>query len=212
MSDPLGSKEQEILDALLVEAVRAGDLEHVRLYVSRGASVHKETNFRQSWVRNGAGYSSSVSGPLFHLLCAERFSQPVADFLIGQGADVDARDSNGNTPLMMAAKAGNLGHAAYLLSKGADPLAANKAGEIALDVARGLGQNWHGNRQQIIDALVKALPEVEARREAREAAAEEKSVPPQETAQETALSAAGPIVAPKTARFGQKRRPGGFRL
>ena len=52
--------------------------------------------------------------------------------LIRNGSDVDARDAEGNTPLILAAFYANPKCVALLLEKGADANAANKAGVTAL--------------------------------------------------------------------------------
>lgn len=55
--------------------------------------------------------------------------------LLAQGADIEAKDSRGNTPLMHAASAGTTAVVELLLSKGADEWAANDAGEQPADCA-----------------------------------------------------------------------------
>lgn len=52
------------------------------------------------------------------------------------GINVNLADSNGNTPLMTAAKAGKLTALKMLLAAGADAFVKNKRGQTALDLAR----------------------------------------------------------------------------
>lgn len=52
--------------------------------------------------------------------------------LIYAGADVNARDSNGSTPLMFASAQGDTAFARLLLERGADPNARTKAEETPL--------------------------------------------------------------------------------
>ena len=58
----------------------------------------------------------------------------IAAFLIEQGADVNAKDIGGNTPLMDASS-GRFPLAKLLIEKGADVKAKNNAGETAYDIA-----------------------------------------------------------------------------
>jgi len=79
--------------------------------------------FRPEWVagfsRNQWQLSAGISG---------RF-QPVyavADLLISKGANVNAKDNNGETPLAYAVKHNSKGVAGLLISKGADVNAKDK--------------------------------------------------------------------------------------
>ncbi len=62
----------------------------------------------------------------------------VVRFLKRHGADMDVRDAQGNTPLLLAAAHGNHRLVHYLIEFGADINARNAAGESALDIARRL--------------------------------------------------------------------------
>lgn len=53
-------------------------------------------------------------------------------FLIQKGARVDLKDGQGNTPLMLAARIGNLDAARILISRGANLNATNSMGETPL--------------------------------------------------------------------------------
>src|SRR5262245_39424392 len=57
---------------------------------------------------------------------------PAVRGLIEGGADVNARDAEGNTPLILASFYASPGCVALLLEKGADADAANEAGVTAL--------------------------------------------------------------------------------
>ncbi len=60
-------------------------------------------------------------------------NKTVIDFLIASGANVNARDFGGNTPLIVAAREGSLTKVRVLLSHGADKSLKNDHGETAFD-------------------------------------------------------------------------------
>lgn len=211
MGSTLTSQQQKILDDLLIEAVRDGNLENAKLYVSRGADVHvKVNNFTQRYMAGNSTYTYTASAELFHYMCATRYDQGMADFLLEKGSKVDTPDTKGNTPLMLAVMDSNHHRVNYLLSRGADPFASNNDGDVVLEAARRLDKNWDSEtRQRIIDALVKKLP---AQEKGVKAAFDEKAAIANDDKQ-------GVIVAPRTASFGhkdkdgaEKKPSGGFRL
>lgn len=63
---------------------------------------------------------------------------PAVKYLVEElGADVNARDHDGNTALHHAAARGDNEMILYLVSKGADVMAVNRAGETTVDMANG---------------------------------------------------------------------------
>jgi ankyrin repeat protein len=63
---------------------------------------------------------------------------PAVKYLVEEiGADVNARDSDGFTPMHHAAARGDNEMIHYLLSKGADPLAVSRRGQTTVDMANG---------------------------------------------------------------------------
>jgi quinoprotein dehydrogenase-associated probable ABC transporter substrate-binding protein len=63
-------------------------------------------------------------------------STDIATALIGRGADVNAVNGEGITPLMIAAARGNIPMLGLLLEAGADATRTSKAGKTALDIAK----------------------------------------------------------------------------
>ena len=63
---------------------------------------------------------------------------PAVKFLVEElGADVNARDHNGYTPLHHAAARGDNALIEYLVSKGADVKAVARSGQTTVDMANG---------------------------------------------------------------------------
>lgn len=195
----MSKDEQGILDKLLIEAVTNRDLPHIQAYVQKGANVNVSAGEVSRYLyRNGSNNHYSANAPLIHLMYAKGLKTDIADYLIAEGADVDSRDARGNTMLMLAAKVGDLAGAKYFVSKGADVFAKNYNGEIVLDVVRTLDAGNHQNRQQIIDVLVGALPDM-----LRDDMAQGHAVTPQVIAAANENKPEKPRVAPRTASFGK---------
>jgi RNA polymerase primary sigma factor len=68
-------------------------------------------------------------------------NEVAVEAILKLGADVNARDAGGHTPLILAAKRGNLSLCLKFLSKGADPAAVNSRGQAASDLARAAGHS-----------------------------------------------------------------------
>lgn len=207
----MSQDEQGILDKLLIEAVTNRDLPHIQSYVEKGANVNVGAGEVSRYLyRNGGNNHYSTNAPLIHLMYAKGLKTDIADYLIAEGADVDSRDARGNTMLMLAAKAGDLAGAKYFVSKGADVFAKNYNGEIVLDVVRTLDSGHHQNRQQIIDVLVGALPDM-----LRDDMAQGSPVTPQVIAAANENKPEKARIAPRTASFGKaapKPKPHGNKL
>jgi len=101
---------------LMLAAIK-GRLEWVKKLVAKGAEI------------NQSGWT-----PL-HYACSGP-DNGVAQWLISQGADIEARAPNGTTPLMMAAGYGALDLTPLLIKAGAQLTPRNAQGLSALDFAR----------------------------------------------------------------------------
>jgi len=69
-------------------------------------------------------------------VAAYRGHADVAKVLLESGADPDAKNKEGNTPLHAAAYRGHIDVASLLLEHGADPCVTNKDGDIPLVTAQ----------------------------------------------------------------------------
>jgi len=77
---------------------------------------------------------ASTGERAIHIVVKER-DMSWLGFLINKGARIDLKDRDGNTPLMAAARIGNLDAARILISRGANLNATNSAGETPLIAA-----------------------------------------------------------------------------
>lgn len=77
---------------------------------------------------------TSTGERAMHLVVKER-DMSWLGFLIQKGGRIDLKDNQGNTPLMLAARIGNVDAARLLISRGAQVNAANGLGETPLIMA-----------------------------------------------------------------------------
>lgn len=162
------SQQQDILNDLLVEAVRKRDVTQAKLYVQKGADPNcRASNIPvQEKLHAHSTNSFSVSGPVLHLAaCVGQFngmqtgfSREMTDFLIGAGARVDDRNTNGDTILMMAVKAHARDMVRYWLAKGASPQATDSRGNMVIKLASNIDSS-SSVRQDIINDLMSKLPD-----------------------------------------------------
>ena len=60
----------------------------------------------------------------------------IANMLVNKGANIDAMDKYGNTPLHIASECGSKDLVRYLISRGANKDAKNRDGKTAYDLAK----------------------------------------------------------------------------
>lgn len=128
------AKDASRTDALMWAAMN-GNIDVARLLLAKGADVNAVSIDSFETVKNGP----LELGLFTPLLCAIPYGPPeLVKLLIDAGANVNARDVRGMTPLMLAVSTDrpdpriiNL-----LLAKGADPSVRSKRGETTLDWAK----------------------------------------------------------------------------
>lgn len=142
-ADPAGN-------TVLMIAARLGHRELVALLIERKASLarrspHGDTALMMAslgghlgivklLVEKGAAVNQGGWAPLHYAAFAGHGE--VAQFLIGNGADRNARAPNGFSPLMLAARGGHVAAARVLLYEDADVGIRGPNGETALAIAR----------------------------------------------------------------------------
>jgi ankyrin repeat protein len=101
---------------------RAGDGPAlVALLIERGAEVN---------ARSGPGRMTALH------MAARRGSVDLAGALLAAGAEIEAKDFKGDTPLRRAVNCGQLGMVRLLMAHGADPLSKDARGRTPRDAAR----------------------------------------------------------------------------
>ena len=128
-----------------------GDVDLMRLYLERGAEVDKANNVGERALMHAAWRGNLAAVELLLAAGAQVNAPPMrwsalhyAAFaghrdivarLLERGADIDARSTNGSTPLMMAVYEGHEAMVQDLLARGADRSLANDRGDGALEWA-----------------------------------------------------------------------------
>jgi ankyrin repeat protein len=143
----------------LAEAGRTGDLASIRMLAAAGADINARSAQKVSALSEAALYGrrdvvkwlldhgANASDPVTVLqvpvlsLAAIRGDAMIVRMLLAKGADVNAKDATGSTPLFWALRSDYDSHEVVdvLLKAGADPNAKDLAGESALDLARRRG-------------------------------------------------------------------------
>lgn len=133
-------------------AARAGDFDKMRWYIAKGAhptglaqdilfkGIEKKDLPAMRWaVDNGADVQGRVRDgevmqTALHVALAN-FREDIIDYLVDNGVSVNVRNSAGETPLQLAARANDIKKTEYLLRKGGDPLLRSYNGLTPLDEA-----------------------------------------------------------------------------
>jgi hypothetical protein len=141
----LNMQQKEALARAMVEGLKRGDPEIVEGCLAQGGDP-------DVCVQDG---DEGASRPVLHWV-ARYFNERAARAIVDHG-NVDARDPRGETALFFAIANRNPQAVAFLMKNGASPLAQNKDGTVALDVARKLGSGYSGDARhtQILKAVTK---------------------------------------------------------
>ena len=141
----------EATSAALAAAAPRGNVETVRILLAAGARDNNSTaavsalrarSFETLAALDDVKRATTLRGSLSAVLPPGGAGNPEAiRAALDHGADVNARDAKGRTPLMLAAIAEGLpaDSIRLLLARGADPAATDPHGRTALDFARRLG-------------------------------------------------------------------------
>jgi len=113
----------EMLGNALDHALYRDDVKKAELLVSYMPEVNQKGLFELTALHQAASSASSVASE-------------VCTFLLDHGADINAMDHKGWTPLMMAVHSKNFDIARLLLERGADAILKNSEGDRALDLLR----------------------------------------------------------------------------
>lgn len=111
--------KRQLLNRMLLKAVKNNDIELTKLTVNMGASV--------DWAEEG-------KSPLL-ILAVENNYPEIINILLSKGANINVTDRSGDTPLIVAVKKRNKNLVNLLLSQGANINAKNYIGNTSLMLA-----------------------------------------------------------------------------
>lgn len=122
-ADVFGGKRVKGGSTYLHDAVQAGKLDAVRLFLDAGLTVHERCHYERT--------------PLLYAILTWRNQEPrdfeeIVKLLLDRGADVNAGDINNRSPLYFAAKNGCVEAVELLLKRGADVNAVSQLGQTPL--------------------------------------------------------------------------------
>lgn len=141
----LSAQQKEALVKLLIEALKKGDPAMVRGCMDRGCDplVQATEPGRSTW-RAGMHWAMVY------------FNEKCADEIFTGSNSVNAKDSAGETPLFTAIRQNKPEAVEYLMKKGADPIAQNKNGDVASNLAIALPADTRWNIESR-DRILKAI-------------------------------------------------------
>lgn len=114
---------------LLGIAAHYGQYEVVKTLVKNGAQINAISHSKLSFIPQNTALHAAIAGAK---------SIEVIDFLLTNGADPNINDSEGHTPLHIAAFEGNTSIAELLLKNGAE-IKTNNSGKTPIEIAEESG-------------------------------------------------------------------------
>lgn len=120
------------------------------------AALANDVDAARAAMARGIAVDTTYQGKTPLHLAARGGKLTVADFLVTKGADVNARDGEGATPLHLAVFSTRASEMiSFLLKQGANSAARNESGETPSDVARGAAQ-YNAKQAKACDEKVRA--------------------------------------------------------
>lgn len=167
VSDP---DDRDVLPPLR-EAAWDLDLEAARLLLAQGVNVnetdaqgytalHAVVEFTATMEQQRVGRTSEgvLSSRVVFVDPHQQRRLQLVQLLVSKGADVNARSTDGRTPLHVAAASGSFSIVKFLVGRGANPAAlAGQYGIEPLGYASLFSPGWSDTRTQLIDFLTIAL-------------------------------------------------------
>ncbi len=134
---------------VIAEAVRFPRI--VALLLANGAEWKKTIG----WQGGSSGMSlfSSSSASLLHY-AVQGGEVATVELLLEKGLEVDVRDDDNNTPLLVAASCGNIPMVRFLMSHGADPQSQDKFGNTPVSCA----ELFHSENRVLLQLLKRTDP------------------------------------------------------
>ena len=143
----------------LHEAVRYGDIDIAKALLESGADINAEDNLGKTPVmlvipedKREAMYriliahkadttkKDAYGDTVLHTATMTSLSPVILELLVASGADVNARNKDGVSPLLIAVQKRNFAHVKFYADRGADINSADKAGDTPLTLAFKDGQ------------------------------------------------------------------------
>lgn len=130
------------------DAASSGDLGQLKSYIEGGGDI--EGRGEKNWVSGLYYYGGNT--PL-HMAVAGNRPQAVR-YLLDQGADIEAKNSDGKTPLLLSAETGNIAIYDRLQARGAKTHITDKNGNTAVLLALQSLKDEHEKAFKTVQALI----------------------------------------------------------
>lgn len=140
----LSPSQIRALGGALIDGIMTGNVEIVRNALQRGARA--DTSI----------YRNKKTAPAFHWAMTA-FNRDIAELLAKNAPSIDIRTETGETALFFAIECQNIEAVRFLMEHGADPLAEDQYGLVALGKARALPTS-DTLRVPLLEALLAIYP------------------------------------------------------